>query len=67
MDLVCDLVDKLTVRIPLQATPQDEAAATYSLWRDEEDYRINWAADAMAPQFVDAGGIPFPGCQLHAE
>jgi len=29
----------------LAATPQDEAAATYSLWRDEADYFIDWKED----------------------
>ncbi|HSC40003.1 MAG TPA: formyltransferase family protein [Chitinophagaceae bacterium] len=29
----------------LVATPQDEAAATYSLWRDEADYFIDWKLD----------------------
>ncbi|GAC1605422.1 MAG: methionyl-tRNA formyltransferase [Hymenobacter sp.] len=53
-------------------TPQHEAAATYSLWRDEQDYRIDWRADsATIRRFVDALGWPYQGAstllngQLH--
>ncbi|GAB3856397.1 hypothetical protein GCM10028822_28730 [Hymenobacter terrigena] len=53
-------------------TPQHEADATYSLWRDEQDYRINWQADsATIRRFVDALGWPYQGAstllngQLH--
>lgn len=42
--------------------PQDESKATYSLWRDEQDYRIDWSwpAENIA-RFVDAVGWPFAG------
>ncbi|OGX91094.1 methionyl-tRNA formyltransferase [Hymenobacter coccineus] len=53
-------------------TPQLEAAATYSLWRDEADYRIDWHRDsAYLRRFVDALGAPYRGAstllggQLH--
>ena len=53
-------------------TPQREADATYSLWRDEQDYRIDWRADsATIRRFVDALGWPYQGAstllngQLH--
>ena len=43
-------------------TPQVEATATYSLWRDEEDYRIDWHRDsAYLRRFVDALGAPYRG------
>lgn len=42
--------------------PQNEAEATYSLWRDEEDYRIDWSRSADEIQrFVDAVGFPYKG------
>jgi methionyl-tRNA formyltransferase len=42
--------------------PQCEAEATYSLWRDEEDYRINWHLSAPEiRRFVDAVGFPYKG------
>jgi methionyl-tRNA formyltransferase len=42
--------------------PQDESQASYSLWRDEEDYRIDWQADsARLKRFIDAVGWPYQG------
>ncbi len=39
-----------------------EAAATYSLWRDEADYRIDWHRDSTyLRRFVDALGVPYRG------
>ncbi len=49
---------------PLQLTPQDEAKATYSLWRDEDDYRVDWGIAAEQIQrFVDAVGWPYMGAK----
>jgi len=46
----------------LPSTPQDHSKATYSLWRDEQDYWINWndPAEKIA-RFVDAAGMPYKG------
>jgi methionyl-tRNA formyltransferase len=39
---------------------QDEAAASYSLWRDEEDYFVDWSWPAeRIKRFVDAVGCPY--------
>lgn len=44
------------------AYPQDEAAASYSLWRDEEDYLLDWSLDAARlRRSVDALGSPYRG------
>lgn len=44
----------------LTGVPQDETTATYSLWRDEADYRINWNEDAARlARTVDALGSPY--------
>tara|TARA_R110000868_G_scaffold125913_10_gene332301 strand:- start:5343 stop:6242 length:900 start_codon:yes stop_codon:yes gene_type:complete len=44
--------------------PQNEAEATYSLWRDGEDYWIDWSqpADRIA-RIVDAVGPPYEGAR----
>lgn len=43
-------------------TPQREADATYSLWRDEQDYRLDWQRDSnYLRRFVDALGAPYQG------
>ncbi|MCZ8514434.1 formyltransferase family protein [Paenibacillus filicis] len=46
----------------LQGVPQDESAASYSLWRDEEDYWIDWNQSAgTIRRFVDSVGYPYQG------
>lgn len=42
--------------------PQDEAQASYSVWRDDEDYRINWSwsADAII-HFINSLSSPYKG------
>jgi methionyl-tRNA formyltransferase len=45
---------------PIQGRVQNEAEATYSLWRNEDDYRINWLQSAeQIKRFVDATGFPY--------
>lgn len=47
---------------PLQGRDQDESQATYSLWRDADDYFIDWQQEASRIQrFIDAVGHPFLG------
>lgn len=42
--------------------PQDYSQASYSLWRDEEDYFINWNQSAKdIRRFIDAVGYPYAG------
>lgn len=41
---------------------QNEANATYSLWRDDQDYYIDWEWDShYIKRFVDALGPPYKG------
>ncbi|CAO3440085.1 formyltransferase family protein [Azospirillum argentinense] len=48
----------------LAATPQDHSAATYSLWRNEDDYTIDWTGAASAiRRFVDAVSWPYLGAR----
>lgn len=43
---------------------QIEATATYSLWRDEEDYFINWNDSAEnIKRFIDSVGFPYNGAK----
>jgi methionyl-tRNA formyltransferase len=48
--------------------PQDEAVATYSIWRDDADYVIDWseAAERIC-RTVDALGWPYPGARTFIE
>jgi methionyl-tRNA formyltransferase len=46
----------------IASVKQNEAKATYSLWRDEEDYFINWNDTAAnIKRFIDAVGFPYKG------
>ena len=45
-----------------KAKPQDEADASYSLWRDDEDYFVDWSHSAIdIRRFIDAVGYPYKG------
>ena len=62
------LANKIIVKIilnkQLNTTQQDENNATYSLWRDEDDYLINWNDDAdKISRFIDAVGYPYKGAR----
>ena len=49
---------------PLAGVAQVESAATYSLWRDEDDYAIDWTQSAnQIRRFVDAVGWPYLGAK----
>jgi methionyl-tRNA formyltransferase len=53
---------------PFAATPQDEALATYSLWRDEDDYTIDWTRTAgEIRRFIDAVGHPYKGARTRID
>jgi methionyl-tRNA formyltransferase len=46
----------------LKTTSQDETLATYSIWRDEYDYIIDWSKSAeYIKRFIDAVGYPYKG------
>jgi methionyl-tRNA formyltransferase len=46
----------------LKSTSQDETLASYSLWRDEDDYKIDWSKSAdYIKRFIDAVGDPYKG------
>lgn len=60
-ELVSRVLSHIIYKHPLPRRPQ-VAQASYSLWRDEEDYRIDWNWDAeRIKRFVDAVGKPFRG------
>ena len=50
----------------IKSTPQDHSKATYSLWRGEEDYLINFndSADNIK-RFIDAVGFPYKGAAAY--
>lgn len=46
----------------LTGTPQDESQASFSVWRDEEDYRIDWSwsADSIV-HYINCLSFPYKG------
>jgi methionyl-tRNA formyltransferase len=70
IDEIIPIYTELVIRIAkdifstgkLNSIPQDEDLASYSLWRDERDYFIDWTSDAEEiRRFVDAVGTPYRG------
>lgn len=48
----------------LRGRPQNQSEATYSMWLDGADYRIDWRQSAKRiRRFVDAVGEPYAGAQ----
>jgi methionyl-tRNA formyltransferase len=46
----------------LKSTPQIEEESTYSVWRDEMDYAIDWRRSSKEiRRFIDAVGYPYKG------
>jgi methionyl-tRNA formyltransferase len=46
----------------LQFVDQDPSKVTVSLWRDEEDYKIDWKLDAsQIARFIKSRGSPYSG------
>lgn len=51
-----------------EGTPQDDSQATYSIWRDELDYRIDWSQDSHAiERTIRALGDPYLGAQCRLD
>lgn len=73
IDLIANLYNKIILNIFSQvektsklpsASPQLHDNASYSLWRNEDDYWIDWSKDAeMIKRFVDAVGYPYKGAK----
>ncbi|NQY11939.1 MAG: methionyl-tRNA formyltransferase [Flavobacteriales bacterium] len=65
-DMYSQLINELFQNIEsnqhIEATPQNEQEASYSLWRDNEDLNIIWNQNADdIIRFIDAVGFPYLG------
>jgi len=61
-EMVAELSDRILSAESLVGRDQDESAATYCLWRDEQDFAIDWSLDAARiRRSVDALGPPYKG------
>ena len=70
ISMVSNLYSEVTVKVvgllasgkSLPTVSQNEAEATYSLWRNEGDYAIDWNQKASyIKRFIDAVGEPYKG------
>lgn len=61
-ELVITIMDLINNGQKLPRHEQEESKASYSLWRDEEDYQINWNWDSSKIiRFINATGFPYRG------
>jgi len=60
--LAIEVVQAIIQSGSLIGMPQNESDATYSIWRDEDDYHIDWNNDSDAiVRFINAVGYPYLG------
>jgi len=60
--LAIDIANRIFEGESISGEKQNEEKASYSLWRDEEDYIINWEMPAeQIKRFIDAVGYPYKG------
>ncbi|SEQ09736.1 methionyl-tRNA formyltransferase [Hyunsoonleella jejuensis] len=63
-EIVVDLFKDLNNNKTLDPKSQDNSEATYSLWLDEQDYKIDWTKEASyIERFVNATGFPYKGAK----
>lgn len=56
-----ELLSQLKLGV-LKSIVQDDSLATYSIWRDEDDYLIDWCKSSdYIKKFIDALGYPYKG------
>lgn len=61
-DILCDILRKAQNGCKFISHKQDEASSSYSLWRNEDDYRISWSQSSEEIlQFIYSVGYPYKG------
>jgi methionyl-tRNA formyltransferase len=67
-EIVLEIFIKIREGGTITSFPQIEDKATYSLWRDSEDYFINWnCSSSTIKRFIDAVGFPYQGAKCFIE
>lgn len=65
-EITLSIINNLIKDEMLLSSPQNNSEATYSLWRDEKDYLINWSEDAkVIKRTIDALSFPFNGAKTY--
>lgn len=66
--IIQNILKQLKQGKKLKCSPQNEELASYSLWRDEYDYEIDWTKDANTIKlFIDSVGMPYKGASTWIE
>lgn len=65
-EVFINLIEKIHKGHTIKSYQQNEEVATYSIWRDNADYFIDWneSADSIK-RFVDAVGYPYSGAKTY--
>ena len=64
-ELALNIVCSISRGEDITGTSQDTNEITYSLWRDDDDYYINWSwSAAKIRRFIDAVGYPYKGAAI---
>jgi len=64
LKLVNDITKLIIQNKKISSVPQKEEEASYSIWRDEKNYFINWNKDAeIIKRIVDSLGFPYAGAR----
>lgn len=64
MRLALSIANKIRDEVQIVGYEQDSSIATYSLWRDESDYIIDWTQSAdKIKRHIDASGSPYLGAK----
>lgn len=67
-EIVLEILYDLKNKFCLKSIPQKEDEASYSLWREEEDYKIDWSkCSHEIERFVNAVGNPYKGASALME
>lgn len=62
IELAIEVISSISKGETLDAEPQLEEYASYSLWLNDEDYMIDWSNDAdYIKRFIDSVGYPYKG------
>lgn len=64
VQLIDGIMQQIAIGNTLETIPQDERKASYSLWRDENDYLLNWNDDSeKILRTIYALSYPYSGAQ----
>ena len=68
VEIVSEMMQKLKNGLQIYSVCQNDNEASYGLWRDEDDYAINWNKDATyIQQFIYSVGFPYLGASSYIE